>query len=171
MRHLLILGGGLLWASLLPGQELFVQWTRLHPKGWEKVVNWTTLPSRQDPTPLGKTYPVDDKPGWVAALKVVTDRTVTVYGCDHYAVKKTTDTFYTYCWTERSGSFFLEIQRIPFHQDSSGKLLKVINPPLPTATEIRHGKFVSRTLWWEHLAAAGLPLPPYAVEYFKNKEH
>jgi len=141
-------------ASLSAAPKVFVQWTRLHPQGWEPVSDWSKLPKKADPTQepdrRRSGSPVDDEPGWVAAVKIEGSRTVVVYGCDQYAVKVFPEAAYSFCWVAGR----LDVQRVA-SDDSTWWI------PLPSVSddEIRHGKYVFKSLWWEHLDKLGLPHP------------
>ena len=137
---------------------VYVQWTRLHPQGWEAVSDWAALPKKVDPTPAGSAWerrrslsPVDDEPGWVAAVKIESGgRTTVVYGCDQYVVKIVHGDVYSYCWVMGR----LDLQRIS--GDDKTWWLPI---PSPAEGEIRHGKYVDKPLWWEHMDKVGLPHP------------
>jgi len=142
-----------LWASAQK-PTVYVQWTRLHPRGWEPVSDWSKLPKKADPTQgpdrRRSSSPVDDEPGWVSAVKVEGASTLVVYGCDQYAVKVFPEAAYSFCWVAGR----LDVQRVA--ADESTWWI-----PLPSVSEdeIRHGKYVIKSLWWEHLDKIGLPHP------------
>ena len=63
--------------------QVFIQWTRAHPRGWEEFDSseWDSLPKR--PAPVGEDV-VDDNPGWPMAIRC---GKIMLSGFDHYAVE------------------------------------------------------------------------------------
>jgi hypothetical protein len=90
--------------------RIYVQWSRSNPQGFEQVAHWGSLPYK--PYMSG---PMDDAPGWVAALKI--DGKIIV-GCDHYAVVSDVAQRHitSYCWMDGNGVSFGVGARVCTHE-------------------------------------------------------
>jgi hypothetical protein len=144
-------------------QSVTVQWTRLHPQGFEQVTDWNALPSKPDPSHTDLV--LDDKPGWIAAIMIGNH---IIFGCDHYAVKWESDSVTSYCirddkaWygdklgaqvCSDSGAIFMCMDFGDFETAyKDDRILNINEFVPPPAGSIRHGKFMPQPLWREHVA-------------------
>jgi hypothetical protein len=156
----------LLYPVLAQAQSISVQWTRLHPQGFEAVKDWAALPKKSDPEKdfVHSSASVNDDAGWVAAVKIGNR---IVYGCDHYAVLQFTASVRSYCWRDDAKwysktlgaevcDYDLNATRCtsygtfpPFNKAEPNLSTKQFQ--LPADSAIRHGKYVSSFLWAEHV--------------------
>lgn len=149
-------------ASLASAQapKVSVQWTLAHPRGFEPVRSWERLPYKLDPA--GVYLGVDDRPGWVAAIKIGTRL---LCCCDHYAVVQAVSFVKSYCWRDDHEYYkelgaevcrftgtsmacatyghFEGVQR----NNEKNFPWTVFQPP--PSNLVRHGKYVNTTSWKE----------------------
>lgn len=152
--------------------DVYVQWSRNHPCGFELVSRWAKQPFKTDPTLPIPQSPFDDNPGYVSALKVGQRL---IYGCDHYAVEMKHSSVITYCWRDGQDVAYsrlwygtrsaAEVCRDSAHNTkcvSYGPFGSVYSPTEPNKPFsefrqppdklIRHGVTMPGLLWSEHKA-------------------
>jgi hypothetical protein len=152
-------------AKKLP--EISVQWTLLHPRGFEHVKSWADLPKKPDPDDQrAQLGPIDDLPGWISAIKIGTR---IISSCDQYAVVQKHSYIESYCWRESHWYFNgigCEVCRYDstgtscvyygdykprFDRNSNFSLpLYQIKPP--DMNLVFHGKYMPDQLWGQHRA-------------------